>query len=499
MAIQAFKNKVTGLGTSFNIFKDVTGTITNPQHVGLDGENILVAYIDGSDDLKVFLAKRDTTTEVITNYYASVQTLAGTYTLQRFLQLSATKALAILRNTTNGYISCAVVSFTAPTTVAIASAVESTLDADTGSINADLLDTDKVVIGYKDTSDTYPKAVICSISGTTPSFGTAVAAKAAATGAYSISVCKVTTTSFAMSYDVSATYYAQILSVSGTTITTNSESSSSISATNNGGAATPSMTLKMLSATQIVGVFAQGKDTINSADYGVVITYSGVTISAWNSGSMLTSTRAYGLAIHTKPTIVALGSTHFITLHTGRDGSYNALTGLSLCRVTGTSYSVLASASALATCSSFGHSLQLIDSTHVTFQLATEIYKLSIFNNSTYGYVYPSVAVASASSNKQIEVSLLLLGDGISGAECHLYLNSVNPENKIVEFAKLYSPSDHNNVDQDVGTSNPQADIVQGILRLPNSPIVISNGDVLLAVTTNVGASIYASGIERDI
>lgn len=210
------------------------------------------------------------------------------------------------------------------------------------------LDTDKALICFQRGADTYGRAVVCSVSTTTPSFGTIADFNAAATAYISCSALSATSAIVAYQDGGNSSYgTAQVLSISGTTITpgteyvfkaanavqwcactalssttaviayrdSNNPYLAAVFATNTGGALGYGTEL----VTTLAGINASAITTISSTkvlvacDTYVNPTHTGKSVIINSSGTTLTADTAY--------TTNAAGSYHTGTCYLGNQKS----------------------------------------------------------------------------------------------------------------------------------------------------------------------------------
>jgi hypothetical protein len=435
---------------------------SNVKHVELSSTVALIAYEQTAGTIGVKLGQKDGNACIVWDTNPTV--LSGSWTLQDFVILDATHGLLILRDTLGGTIQTAVVTLTGAT-IAISAAVNSSITAVTLSIKATLINTNKVIIAYKNTSDSYPKAVVCTITGTTPSYGTPVAAKSAAcTNATSISICKLTTTTFLMTYDNGTNSYGHILSFDGnTTITINTESIIIASLYQYFACA-------ILDSTHVVVAFTDAGSSQATAIIGVI---SGTAISSWGSRVAFYS----GGTVYSTH-ILILSSVRFAVVHT--DGVDNALQ----CRVgTVTSGTTITfgtqyySGLFIGGGSKVPLSVKLIDTNHISFSFydlvdtSRRVYysTITIQGVNTVVFNEMTVKLLTMPSNGQAEISLLLAKFKFTGQSdyIHFYIGGNEVTNNSLEM------------EQKTSSSAADAEYPRGILKLPNCPLVVPYGQSL--------------------
>ena len=411
-------------------------------------------------------------------------TITGTYTIEDFVALSATQALLIMRETV-GNIFTAVVTFTAPATLVISAAVDSTCDAVTTSIRGCLINTSKVIIAYKDTSDSYPKAVVCTITGTVPSYGTPTSAKAAAcTNATSINLCKVTTTTFFMTYDNGTNFYGHILTFNGTTgITINTESSFAASLNTRAYSA-------LLDSTHILVCFSD--TAVTSYVACVVAVISNTTISSWGSKVQAgTYTQPGGISIISATRFALLFTTSANTITIAIVGSISSGTTIT--------YGTIVSnvAGSWGTNGMVIGSVQYIDATHLSYCL----YDTTANRRRVYYQVWTITGVAIAYNNMTVKLCkasgvniMLSLISWINNSMTEpmlIYLNGNEISNKFLQHYLFGT-----NAATDTAFS-------RGWLPIPNSPIVANNGYGIYIGFQGAGngaiATINACGLEETV
>lgn len=450
------------------------------EHIELDTGVILFVNETWNSDINVRLGTV-TTANVLT--WGAKQTLVGTYTLEDFVKLSTTKALMVMRES-GGNVSTVVISYTAPSTVTIGTPVNSSCDAVAGSIRGTLLTTDKVVIGYKDTSDSYPYAVVCSISGTTPSYGTPANAKAAAvTNADSISVATVSTSLFLITYDNGTNSYAHIMSVADATITANTES-----AFNN--EITRGVSCCVLSSTLI----AVGGKRISNIPFVTFGTISGAAISSWSALEGVGSAASSMV----RSRLTTFSATSFIYGHcsTSND-SYVSFISV----YPDLSVNVVSMAASGSAGSYSPSSVKKVDSTtfsYITLASRIQYVRCHLLQTSTpYGsnFVVSDFveSILTVATGKQVELSLLLFDGGFGTID--LYVNSTKPTAKVMQFRRM----SYDNAGSTGYHNDYQKDSYQGIRRLGNDPLVLNAGDTLYAYSDINYGMLTVSGIERDV
>jgi hypothetical protein len=454
---------------------------SSTRHIELDGTSKVVVAFETPTGVAVRLGTKDglgcvpfTTTDDAS--------ITGTYTLEDFIKLSSTAGLLVMRKNT-GNIWTAVVTYTAPNTLAIASATDSSCDAVTASIKGCLLDTNKCVIVYKDTSDSYPKSVICSISSTTPSYGTPVNMKAAAcTNATALSVCKVTTGTFFATYDNGTNFYGHELSVSGTTITTNTESLYAASLNTFAQCC-------LMDSTHVAVTFSDAA----SSSYGsaVIAVISGTTISSWGSKVAYTS---YAIS----PTsIVMLTDTKFIiTCIRSILNTVYSIIGI-ISSGTTITYGTIVTPGYITSTVNLKFTVCYIDTTHISYvvyetdaAIRRIYYQVATITGNSITFNYMTTCLCKA-SDVNISVALFSLVNTTTNIPSYIYINGNENTNKFLQI-NMYNSS-----------AVTDTEFGRGILKLPNSPISVNDGYGIYVATTCASSGfisvLSASGQEEEV
>ena len=443
-------------------YDGVLGTGTVCKHIELDSTYTLMAYEDDNSDIGVILGTKD---GVACITWGTSTVLTGTYTLEDFIGLNTTSALLIMRES-GGNISTAVISFTAPSTIVINAAVNSTLDAVTTSIKGCLIDTNKVIVAYKSTSDSRPYVAVCSISGTTPSYGSATNAKAVqATNPTSISVCKITSTTFLMTYDdsVSTNCRARILTFDGNVTITVVGAESAFMPTRN-----TFVSCGLLDSTHIIIGF--NDITAGNYDTAIIGIISGTTISSWG-------TKVAGQGLNQIGQIVVLSSTKFGYIVTNSsDKSCWAIVG-NISSGTTITFGLAVNFST----TTFGSNgvkigmVRFVDSTHISFcflDTHASWRRLCYGVVTTYGLatvVFNEMTqkLVLCGTGKEIFLSLMTLVTSSPSYNSTLYLNGNEITNKLLRLSTVAANEIHATA------------FGEGILQLPNCPISLVAGQSL--------------------
>ena len=422
------------------------------RHVELDSTYTLKASTDENNTLNIVSGIKDGNAAIV--WDATPTTLATAYYLEDFIKLSSTSALAIMRHNT-GVIKTAVVSFTAPATVVINAVVIAvgTIDAVALSIKGCLIATNKVIIVYKDTSDSKPYAIVCSIAGTVPSYGAAVLMKdATVTAATSLSVCTLTTTTFFATYDNGTNTYGHILSFDGTlTITINTESLMVA-------ALETDLNCDILDSTHVVVSYANVGDNLAKAIIAII---TGVTISSWGA--------AYSTAVSSVLNkLRVLSATKFILFISDSSATMKAVVATT--NSTQIFYGVVAEIPTQVV-STLG-ALLFVDATHVTFSVYNSAAAakrgfygtITIDDNDCY-FNEMTVLLATCAASTEIRISLIVASMALIAPTASIYLGGNEITDKTVS------------VKQWAGAAVTDTEFGRGILRLPNSPLNLVAGE----------------------
>jgi hypothetical protein len=484
-SVVGFNNSVT-LNSSASIAvnqEELTGS--DCKHIELDSTYTLMAYADSNADIKVRLGVKDSITCI--TWANSSTTLAGTYTLEDFVKLDSTHGLLLMRDT-GANMFASVVTFSAPSTITISAAVDSTFalkTASTGSCRACLINTNKVVIIYKSNADDKPYTVICTISGTTPSFGTSVKPNdAACLYEHSLSICKLTTTTFFATYNDNAVgkTYAQIMSFDGnTTITTNTQvelTSGLITATQQ----LKFVSCAMLDSTHVI--IACGLTSGSDHGHCVVAVISGTTISSFGAAIEFHGVDLRGTSV------LSLSASKFLIVYvdnsnTSIKGNCGLVSGSTITIAgSGTSNYNNSSGRAIPSSNSLVGSINYIDSTNVSFA----IYDIGVTNRQIYYGIINTYNINSCrflamkqllytvETGKEVSISLITNSGNIEGRSLSFYL-----DDNIYPFA--------NNLFIMSSANYTTTDFAFGYLKLANCPIILTSGQKLYIATNDVVSS----------
>jgi len=469
----------------------VDGTYTAGAVVSMDegfsnanGNRIICVYENGSGGLEAKVGQKDGNCCIV--WDTNGTTIVATGTLPVVTLLDATHALVTYY--TGTYLGAVVITLNANDTLTIGTPANNAIAIANIQTKCFLLDTNKCIALYKNNADNYPKAVVISVSGTTPSFGTAVSLKAAALATSSaISGCKIDTTHAFVTYDSGVLTYGQILTISGTTISTNTEASIAQSVTNSA-----YHSCDLLDSTHVI--FAFNDTATSNYTYFSVVTISGTTVSSF--GTKLQN----NLNLSLRGSVVALSATKFSYcggISNDRSFSYQGYS------ISGTTITGDTNNNNLT--NYFGSYPQIVlcrkvDSTHVscivydTTATVRRIYYqvFTISGVSTPIVNYMPVKLLTAPSNGQYEISLAIfteISQYNNGQYHRIYIGGNESTNQILRMANS-APS--NATDGAFG---------RGVLKLANSPIIVPYGQSLYYASENMNVlytpSITVSGVKR--
>lgn len=182
-------------------------------------------------------------------------------------------------------------------TVGTSAAIETTGSLAIGCACAKL-NTDKGIIFYRKDSDTFTYGQVLTVSGTTITTNTASAAKSAAAGTGSFSACDLKgTDSGIVCYQVASNnnFYARCYTVSGTTITYNTENSLFTSSTSQ----QFHQKIKPISSTKLLLAYEDQGTPVTAKCRSIAITSAGATLTASSALQLSAAniTRYFGMHI----------------------------------------------------------------------------------------------------------------------------------------------------------------------------------------------------------
>lgn len=336
----------------------------------------------------------------------------------------------------------------------------------TGYMDCELLTTDKVLISFVDGSDD-GNVIIASLSGTTISSYGAVTTFDTGTINVPIAASILSATSFAMAYEDANDTYVVACSVSGTTITSGTPTLVK-SATNL--STYKSIDLAFIDSTHALCTYAMSTGAI----YARVITISGTSISSINTEYSIGS----GYAGASFLDLGRISSSEFV-LSYAYDGSTSKTATLTISNTIEITAGVLRSFSSVLS----NRSLCVLDSsTYLIAYRITSIGEIVSFFTIDGNIIIPSnvtETIVTGATGGHTEIS-------------SIYLFNPNEASVIVTFYDSGNTSSAYLYPITVTANSGEK------LLLPNSPIIIDDGDTLRASQTGaLDVTITCYGLEE--